>query len=263
MATAKKKTARRKPARSSTSNLQSTMSEYVPMPPPKLGSNRLLLLLVIVLVLFSGYLFFRIQTLEKATGIGTDVAQEVGQQPTPGAKVDVNVGHLPALGNKNAPVTVIEFSDFQCPFCKNWHETVAPDLKSDYINTGKVKFYFRHYAFLGDESTWAAEASECANEQGKFWEYHDYLFSHQGGENQGDFSKANLEGFAAQLGLNTTQFNSCLETDKYTQKVKDDLAAGQKVGVQGTPSTFINGYMIDGAQPFSVFKAKIDEQLKK
>jgi len=183
--------------------------------------------------------------------------------PAPSAKVNVDAGHLPILGNKNAKVTVIEFADFQCPFCERFFKDAEPSIIKDYVNSGKVKFAFRHYAFLGQESTWAAEASECANEQGKFWEYHDYLYNHQGAENSGAFAKDKLIGFAKALGLNVDQFSSCLNSDKYAKQVADDLAAGQKAGVNGTPTTFLNGQPVVGAQPYSAFKTLIDQELSK
>lgn len=190
-------------------------------------------------------------------------AQQPAVAPSPKAKVDVSAGHLPVKGNDKAKVTVVEFADFQCPFCERFYTQVEINLLKDYVDTGKVKFAFRNYAFLGQESTWAAEASECANEQNKFWEYHDYLYTHQGKENAGDFSKEKLEGFAQAIGLNTDQFKSCLESDKYAAKVKEDFTQGQAAGVQGTPATFINGQLVSGAQPYSNFKSIIDAELAK
>ena len=229
---------------------------------PRSKSSTLLIILVVILAFFSGYLYFKVQSLNQKNA-GTAGAPQQQQAAAPGAKVKVDVGHLPVLGNKDAKITVIEFADFQCPFCKRLFSDVEPGLKKDYIDTGKVKFYYRHYAFLGQESTWSAEAAECANEQGKFWEYHDYLFNNQGSENSGAFSKANLEKFAQTLGLDSTQFNSCLESDKYAKNVQDDLSAGQKAGVNGTPATFVNGLLISGAQPYSAFKSQIDQELSK
>jgi len=191
------------------------------------------------------------------------IAPNEPNQPAPGAKVNVDAGHLPVLGNKNAKVTVIEFADFQCPFCERFFKDAAPNIIKDYVDTGKAKFAFRHYAFLGQESTDAAVASECANEQGKFWEYHDYLYNHQGAENSGAFAKDKLIGFATDLGFNTNQFSSCLSSDKYAKRVADDLAAGQKAGVSGTPTTFVNGQAVVGAQPYSAFKTLIDQELSK
>ncbi len=189
------------------------------------------------------------------------------QAPSPGAKVKVENGHLPALGKKDAKVTVIEFADFQCPFCERFFKDAGAGIKKDYVDTGKVKFIFRHYAFLGQESTWAAQASECANEQEKFWEYHDYLYAHQSGENQGTFSDTNLKSFAKNLGLDTTDFNKCLDENKYAQAVADSKTEGGKAGVTGTPKGFIlkNGKIvdtIDGAEPLSMVKQKIDSALR-
>lgn len=221
--------------------------------------------ILLVLLLIGAFLLGATTT--KLLALPTkNTALPPGQQivPTPqppSGKVNVDIGHLPVLGDKNAKVTVVEFADFQCPFCERFFKDVEVNIIKDYVNTGKVKFAFRHYAFLGQESTWAAEASECANEQGKFWEYHDYLYSHQGPENSGAFAKDKLEDFAKQLGLNSEQFNSCLETDKYAKAVADDLSAGQKAGVQGTPATFINGQIIIGTQPYSAFKTIIDQAL--
>jgi protein-disulfide isomerase len=123
------------------------------------------------------------------------------------------------------PVTIIEFSDYQ-PSAANciWR---GRQIDENYVDAGKVKFVYWQFAFLGDESKWAAEASECANDQGKFWEYHDYLFDHQGGENQGAFSKENLKDFAATLELDTQAFNECMDSGKYTDIVAQDTSIAQ------------------------------------
>lgn len=181
---------------------------------------------------------------------------------TAGQKVDVSSGHFPVKGKDGAKVTIVEFADFQCPFCERFFKETEAQILKDYVDTGKAKFAFRSYAFLGQESTFASEAAECANEQNKFWEYHDYLYTHQGSENSGAFTKDKLEGFAGEVGLNADQFKTCLETDKYAQKVKDDLSEGQKAGVNGTPATFVNGQLISGAQPYTAFQAAIDSALK-
>lgn len=227
----------------------------------------ILVVLLLAASFLIGALYTKISYLEKGSlGAAPSAAQpQTGPNaPTkPGAKVDVSVGHLPTLGDKNAKVKVVEFADFQCPFCERWFKDVEASLIKDYVNTGKVQFAFRQYAFLGQESTWAAQASECANEQGKFWDYHNYLYDHQGGENSGAFTKDKLIGFAQTLGLNTDQFSSCVNSDKYAKNVSDDLSAGQKVGVNGTPATFVNGQLVVGAQPFSAFKTVIDQELAK
>ena len=187
-----------------------------------------------------------------------------GQPAAPAAptKVNVDIGHFPIKGDKNAKVTVIEFADFQCPFCEKFFSQTESNLIKDYVNTGKIKFAFRNWAFLGPESTFAAEGAECANEQGKFWEYHDYLYSHQGQENSGAFAKDKLEGFAGSIGLDADKFKTCLETDKYATQVKDEYSAGQTAGVNGTPATFVNGILISGAVPYASFQQTIDAALK-
>ena len=174
---------------------------------------------------------------------------------------DVTAGNLPFLGDANAPVEVVEWADFQCPFCGKFYSEVEDQIIKDYVNTGKVKFAYRDFAFLGDESKWAANAARCANDQGKFWQYHDYLFNNQNGENQGAFSKENLKKFAATLGLNTSKFNSCVDADTHATEVEADVQAGQSVGVNGTPATFVNGKLLSGAQPYDQFKQAIEAAL--
>jgi protein-disulfide isomerase len=137
-----------------------------------------------------------------------------------------------------------------------------PKLKSDYIDTGKVRFVYQDFAFLGQDSTTAAEATHCAAEQGKFWEYHDYLLKNQGQENAGWASANKQKIFAKTLGLNTSKFNQCLDSRKYQKKVEDQTNAGKNYGVSGTPTVFINGQKIVGAQPYNVFKQAIDSALK-
>lgn len=169
----------------------------------------------------------------------------------------------PFLGNPNASVTIVEFSDFQCPFCGRFFKTVESQIIEKYVKTGKVKFVYRDFAFLGEESEWAGIAAECANEQGKFWEYHDYLFNHQQGENDGAFSKANLKRFAQAVGLDAGTFGACLDSDKYRDEVRKDSSDGRALGVSGTPTTFINGKAVVGALPFEEFAKAIEEKLSK
>lgn len=171
-------------------------------------------------------------------------------------------GSAPSLGNPDAPVTIVEFGDFQCPFCGRFFQTTEKQIIEQYVKTGKARFVYRDFAFLGPESEWAANAAECANEQGKFWQYHDYLYNNQQGENQGAFSKDNLKSFARSLGLNAQQFDSCLDGDKYVEIVRRDTEEGRSAGVSGTPGTFVNGRLIQGAVPFAQFQAVIEEELK-
>ncbi len=247
--------------------LNFSLLKKIPMPK---SYTPVLVVLLIVASFLLGMLVTKVQYLESGAVTGTPSQAQAGaqqQQPAnaaqPGAKVDVTAGNLPAQGDPNAKVKVVEFADFQCPFCEQWFTTVEASLIKDYVKTGKVTFSFRDYAFLGQESTYAAEAARCANDQGKYWDFHDYLYSHQGQENSGAFAKDKLEGFAATMGLDTTTFNSCLESDKYAQAVKDDTTAGQKASVNGTPTVYVNGIQLVGAQPYSALQTLIDQELAK
>jgi protein-disulfide isomerase len=126
-----------------------------------------------------------------------------------------------------------------------------------------VRFGYLHFAFLGQESQWAGEASECAAEQDAFWEYHDKLFDSQSGENRGAFNKENLKTFAEELGLDANVFNDCLESGKYTTVVQNERQLAQSLGVRSTPTFLVNGKPLIGAQPFEVFKQAIETELTK
>ncbi len=170
------------------------------------------------------------------------------------------------LGNMDAPVTIIEYSDFQCPFCGLFFVKIVSSLKEDYIATGKAKFVYRHFAFLGSESSAAAEASECAKDQGKFWRFHDFLFNNEikdNRENNGNLNRSLFMSIASDLDLDQNTFASCLDGKKYAQKVKNDLLSGQKAGARATPTTFVNGQKIEGVLPYSDFKNIIEQALAK
>ncbi len=139
---------------------------------------------------------------------------------------------------------------------------MRPVLQS-YIDSGKVNLVYKHSAFLGQESVWAAQAAECAADQGKFWEYHDLLFDKQNGENVGTFTKENLLSYAKDLGLDMAKFEPCIKNDETLQRVVADTNEGRQVGVTGTPTFFINGKPLVGAQPVQAFQAQIDAALGK
>ena len=172
---------------------------------------------------------------------------------------EVSVGSGPSLGSASAPITIIEFSDFQCSFCRKFWAETLPKLKEAYINTGKAQFSYRHFAILGKHSEQAALASECAAEQRKFWEYHDQLFKNQGGL---AFTESRLKQYARDIGLNVGVFGTCLETGKYRQKVERETEAAANLGGRGTPLFIVNQRPLVGAQPYSVFQKIIDEELK-
>ena len=185
-------------------------------------------------------------------------------QPTD--KVDIKISpddHV--LGSKNAKVTIVEFSDFQCPFCRSFWSDTLPEIKKNYIDTGKAKFVYKHYPLdFHPGARPAAEASECAEDQGTFWEFHDKVFEEQTKLGQGtiQFGKPEIVKWVAALGLNMDQFSECFNSGKYSQRVSDDMAQGSKAGVGGTPTTFVNGQKVVGAQPFASFQTAVEGFLK-
>jgi len=169
-------------------------------------------------------------------------------------RIEVAEAGRPAIGPAGAPIEVIEFSDFQCPFCLRSYPTVK-QVMTTYGN--KIRFVYRHFPLPNHPNARpAAEAAACAADQGKFWEYHDRLF-----ENQSKLADADLKQHAAALGLDAAKFNACFDQKAFSKDVTDDVQAGQEAGVSGTPAFFINGRPLSGAQPFEAFKRVIDEEL--
>ncbi len=171
----------------------------------------------------------------------------------------ISVDGEPFKGSKNAPVTIIEFSDFQCPYCARFAQQTMPAIVKNYVDAGKVKIVFKDFplSFHANAKN-AAEAANCAAEQGKFWEYHDKIF-----ENQNALDAASLKKYAKDLSLDSSKFDSCLDSDKYVSEIEQDVAEGQQNGVTGTPAFFVNGKEITGAQPYAVFEQAINEALGK
>jgi protein-disulfide isomerase len=160
----------------------------------------------------------------------------------------------PARGPINAPIEMIEFSDFQCPYCLR-----ASPIVTQVLNAygDRIRFVYRHYPLPNHPNAWpAAEASQCANEQGKFWPYHDKLFA-----SEGRLSDADLRRSAAEVGVDPAKFGACLDAHRFKADVDADIAAGDEAGVSGTPAFFINGRVLTGAQPFDAFKRVIDDEL--
>lgn len=173
--------------------------------------------------------------------------------------LDMITGNVsPVLGSDNAPITMIEFGDYQCFYCNNFFHNTESDIVKNYIDTGKVKMYFKDFTIIGQDSVNAANAAHCAQDQGKFWEYHDTLYSNWSGENTGWASSANLERFANQVGLNQNQFNQCMIQAKYIATIRNSVSDANNLGLTGTPDFFIMGpdnsvTKVVGAQPYSVF----------
>jgi protein-disulfide isomerase len=198
----------------------------------------------------------------KLENVYAELQKEAGKAAPPPAPeapkvvTDLKLDGAPMKGPKSAPVTIVAWSDFQCPFCSRVVPTLH-DLEKQY--GGKIKLVFKHQPLpFHNNAKPAAMASMAANEQGKFWEYHDKLFA-----NQQQLERADLERYASELGLDMGKFKAALDSNKYDAYVQADAAEGMRVGANGTPTFFINGRQLVGAQPIDAFKAIIDEELKK
>ena len=184
--------------------------------------------------------------------------------------IRVSIDDDPIKGSNDAPITIVEFSDFQCPFCSRFHIQTFPMILKEYVDTGKVKFVYRDFPIQSSHPNAmpAAAASECAHEQNNYWEYHNALFERQTIWNNLEISDSinTFKKFAIELGLNEDQFNSCLDSGKYIEEINKDLKDGTNYGITGTPGFLIgnekNGFVkLTGAQPFEAFKKIIDSQL--
>ena len=202
--------------------------------------------------------------------IGTIIVQEaVSEEETPKEEmmmemetmmvgtVDITMSS-PIEGSDDATVTIIEFGDYQCPKCDQWFQNEKPTIATDYIDNGKAKLYFVDFPFLGEDSTTAANASYCANDQEKFWEYHSMLYNNQGGINEGWANIDALKQFAADVGLDTAEFNACVDSNKHADRVSYNKQVGTSHGVEGTPVFIIVGpdgsmERIDGPQSSDIF----------
>ncbi len=174
-----------------------------------------------------------------------------------GYEVDPDDWHV--QGSAEAPVTIVEYSDFQCPFCVRYFNETYPQIKEQYVDTGQVRYIFRHFPLqFHSEAGPAAQAAECAGEQGKFWEMHDALFESQSEWAGNAEAPARFADLAEELGMGRAEFQACLSSDKYAAKVQEDLQAGIADGVDGTPAFRINGVALSGAQPFAAFQQQIE-----
>ena len=165
------------------------------------------------------------------------------------------------LGNPDAPVTILEYSDFLCPYCRTVALETMPQIEEEYIAMGKVKLVFKQSPapqLHGEECVVAAEASECAAEQNAFWQYHDTLFLNA---ESVTFSSENLKRFAQGLGLDTESFSTCLDEGKYRSKVADDAAEARRRGINSTPTFFVGQTKLEGAKSYAEFKKAIDDEL--
>jgi len=230
-------------------------------------------LIMIALVTLGAILVVAAVVYPQLRPIAEVVSVDPGTHPTPKDN---------SIGDPNAPIKVVEFADFQCPFCENFYKNTEPLLRQYYVDTGKVQFTFRSMGnFVSEniarakgttattESQDAAAAAYCAGDQNKFWDMHAYLFANALGEDAGSFTDKRLTAIAEKAGLNMDQFNSCYRTGKFKDRVQKDAQDGQAANVTGTPSFIItytvNGETktdrIDGAEQFSTFQQKLETAL--
>jgi len=192
----------------------------------------------------------------KNAGNAPAPSPEGAAAPPPAVVTDLKIEGSPSKGPKNAPVTIVAFSDFQCPFCSRVVPTLK-DLEKEY--GGKIRVVFKNQPLpFHDNAKPAAMAGLAANEQGKFWEMHDKMFA-----NQTALSKDNLESYAKEIGLDMGKYKAAIDTNKFDKQIAEDSAEGNRVGANGTPTFFINGRQLVGAQPIEAFKSVIDDELKK
>ncbi len=203
-------------------------------------------------------------------GTGSADAPATGEQGAVPTPTDADMQQLMTFlvdntrhfkGDPNAPVTIIEFSDFQCPYCSQFANEAGKQLEAEYIDTGLVRFGYLHYPFLGEGSVTSAEASECAADQGEFWAYHDRLVERVAVEGQRDFTPETLASFAAELDLDTAAFDECFNGGTHTATIQEATTLAQTIGVRSTPTFLINGEPLLGAQQYEAFEQVIEQEL--
>lgn len=251
---------------------KATIGSFLMNIPLQTLGTHLVYIVLLIAFLVIGYLVGNLFPLKggSATALTTTPPAAAPDQQAPQAptapdpevvKKDLKMGHLPVKGDANAKVTMVEFSDFECPFCGKFYSETYGQLVKEYVDTGKMKIYYRHYPLsFHPKAVPLALASECANDQDAFWAMHDKIF-----ENAATVATASddtIKGWAVELGLDASSFNTCYDAKTHQAKIDEDFAAGGAVGVSGTPTFYINGKQLVGAQPLSAFKAIIDEELK-
>ena len=179
----------------------------------------------------------------------------------------IGVDDDPQLGKADAKVTIIEFGDYQCPLCRAFWRDTLPRIKKEYVDTGRVRIVFRDFPIqdIHPEATVTAMAGECAEDQGKFWEFHDKAFREQDrrGRDIVRYKVADVKRWAMDIGLEAAAFNECLDSERHKAEVEKDYKDGADIGMTGTPVFFINGRAVVGAHPFATFQKVIEEELRK
>ncbi|KKW46724.1 MAG: hypothetical protein A3A43_00165 [Candidatus Liptonbacteria bacterium RIFCSPLOWO2_01_FULL_56_20] len=222
--------------------------------------------ILVAALMISGSLIYFVR--QGAPGSATGVVPGAPQTPPSNAQTSASILEIRErdviLGDPKAPVTIIEYGDYQCPFCGRFFEQTEPLIKDNYVRTGKASMIYRNYAFLGSESTKAAEAAECAKDQGKFWLYHDAIYAAEvkdGVEGNGNLNRDLFLRLAREAGLDAGAFTACYDGNKYADAVANERRAAEGDGVDSTPTTFVNTQKINGAVPYAQFAAAIDKFL--
>ena len=169
----------------------------------------------------------------------------------------------PIMGDPDAPITILEWGDYQCTFCYKFHQDTLDIINEEFIKTGKVKVIFKDFPLNGPDSKLAAESSYCAHDQGKYWEYHDQLYENWAGERTGWITREALSEFAKSINLDTAEFNKCLNESKHENKINSIYEFGKQIGIDATPSFLVFNdekiIKIRGNQPLEVFLKTFDE----
>ena len=211
-------------------------------------------------------------TLAVFFGLGGQGEPELVMAPAPEpARQEVTMATFlengsPVLGSPDAPVTLVEFGDYQCHFCNVFFHSTEGDILADYVETGKVRMIFKDYNIIGPDSVNASHGAHCADDQGKFWEYHDILYENWTGENNGWASSDNLLSFAGEIGLDVDEWSECMEKGPHSQKILASNEDARALGLTGTPAFFVIGpdgsvSRISGAQPYETFAGTFDAAL--
>jgi len=214
------------------------------------------------------YILIIIPIVAVSIGIGAFAFLQESKQKDTGYGVDdLILGGSPILGDSSAPLTLVEWGDYQCTYCHRFHEDVKDSVLSNFVESGKIRFTFRDFTLNGPASVLAAEAAYCAGDQNKYWEYHDELYNNWEGENTGWVTMDNLKRFASNVGLDMNAFDKCVQDHGYKQKALSNYKYGQQIGVNATPTFMVidkegDARMIRGVQPYEIFDKVISEKLR-
>ena len=230
---------------------------------PSLAIGAIIASITITVVMFG------LNSITDETGLSMEPTPKIQQVGPPKITLDTLVSNgSPILGDSNAPITLVEFGDYQCHYCHVFFDSIEEDIIKNYVETGKVKIIFKDYNIIGEDSVKASQGAHCASDQGSFWEYHDILYSNWTGENNGWASPSNLTMFAESIDADMDKWTECMNVKKYSKIIMDSNNDAKSLELTGTPAFFVinsNGGVskLFGAQPFEVFQKIFDAELEK